>query len=87
MCRIGLFFWRLKRQVYKRSEYEPIVEDAEHEGILFIRTSDTSNNKILYCNAFFYAIKWRADRTVFVCITITIYNDKLSHHIYEIDLL
>lgn len=32
MCRIGSIFWRIKRHVNKRSEYEPLIEDAENEG-------------------------------------------------------
>lgn len=33
MCKFGLFFRQVRHHVYKRSEYEPLIEDAENEGI------------------------------------------------------
>lgn len=41
MCGFSLFFRQVKHHVYKRSEYEPIIEDAKNEGILFIITTHT----------------------------------------------
>lgn len=58
MCGFVSFIRQIKRQLYKHGEYEPIIEDAEIEGIHFIKKNLSKMSVVCVCFCLFRNYGW-----------------------------